>query len=166
MWYRSNKHTADLWECCRHLHSSSVQANCRLISHTAVYSTVTRWGFTAEVLIHIHLRSKLHLPFVSLRTSTQQHSGIRGHIQSAGNRNHIQDMQKCSELLQIAVVTVAGFSPLCFNVPTQRPGGLWWCKRKDEARISLMLLINKRQRRGTCYLVLDVMQTFSTLVCC
>lgn len=124
------------------------------------------------MLIQEHLCSRLQPPmisFISLQPSTLQHSGLhRGHYQSISHkkgdeRKHIFrkccSVQSCGKLVLLRFLILGCSASLCHCTSLiDFDGG----KRKDEARISLMLLINKRQRRETCYLVLDVMRPFTT----
>lgn len=107
---------------------------CWLINHIAVYSIVTRESVTTPMLIYINQCSKLQIPmfsFISLQTSTLQHSvSTKDIIKASATKKetntstYIQEMQQCSELQQIGIVTVAHFSMLCFTVPMHYPCGL------------------------------------------
>lgn len=113
------------------------------------------------------------ISFISLQTSTLQHSGLhRGHYQRISHKNKKKmkweqafifrkccSVQSCGKLVLLQFLILVCSASRCHCITLlDFDGG----KRKDEARISLMLLINKRQRRGSHYLVLDAVWPCST----
>lgn len=103
----------------------SVQANK---SHGSLQHRATGGGITTPVLIQTHLCSKPQLPmicFISLQTSTLQHSGLhRGHYQSISRgkkrdeRKHIYlgkccSVQSCGKLVLLQFLILVCSASLC-----------------------------------------------------
>lgn len=128
-------------------------------SHSSLQHRATGGGITTPVLIQTHLCSKPQLPmisFISLQNPSPaalrltQRTLSKHQPQKKGDereRAHIFrkccSVQSCGKLVLLQFPILVCSASLCHCITlVDFDGG----KRKDEARISLMLLINKRQR--------------------